>query len=120
VQRSLAASGRIVNHVVLLDVDDSVILERITGRRTDPVTGHIYHLRFDPPAAEIVDRLIHRPDDTEAVLARRLREYHEKTALLVPYFERLGLVRRIDGLGSPHEVGCRTLTALGVTAAVPE
>ena len=118
-QRSLAARGRIVNHVVLLDVDDSVILERITGRRTDPVTGHIYHLRFDPPAAEIVDRLIHRPDDTEAVLARRLREYHEKTALLVPYFDRLGLVRRIDGLGSPHEVGRRTLTALGVAAAVP-
>jgi len=118
-QQSLAASGRIVNHVVLVDVDDAIILERITGRRSDPVTGHSYHLRFDPPPAEIVDRLIHRPDDTEAVLGRRLREYHEKTALLVPYYERLGLVRRIDGLGSLHEVGRRTLAAIGVAAAVP-
>ena len=118
-QQSLAASGRIVNHVVLVDVDDAIILERITGRRSDPVTGHSYHLRFDPPPAEIVGRLIHRPDDTEEVLGRRLREYHEKTALLVPYYERLGLVRRIDGLGPLHEVGRRTLAAIGVAAAVP-
>ena len=117
-QQSLAASGRSVDHVVLLDVDDAIILERITGRRTDPVSGHIYHLRFDPPPAEIVGRLVHRPDDTEAVLAKRLREYHEKTALLVPYYERLGLVRRIDGLGSAHDIGSRILTAIGAAATV--
>jgi adenylate kinase len=116
--QSLAASGRSVHHVVLLDVDDAIILERITGRRTDPVTGHIYHLRFDPPPADIVDRLVHRPDDTEAVLAKRLREYHEKTALLVPYYERHGLVRRIDGLGAAHEIGHRILTTIGMTTTV--
>ena len=82
-QQSLAKSGLRLEHVLVLDVADSAILERITGRRSDPITGHISHLRFAPPPTHIVDRLVHRPDDTEAVLGKRLREYHDKTAPLV-------------------------------------
>jgi len=115
-QQSLAANGRRLDHVLVLEVDDRVILERITGRRSDPITGHIYHLRFDPPPAHIVDRLTQRPDDTEEVLGKRLREYHEKTVSLVPYYERLGLVRHVDGVGSLQEVSRRILSALGVSA----
>jgi len=66
-----------------------------------------------------VDRLVHRPDDTEAVLSKRLREYHDKTAPLVDYYERLGLVRRIDAVGSLHDVSRRILTVLGVPPSVP-
>jgi adenylate kinase len=118
-QQSLAETGRELDHVLLLEVADSAILERITGRRSDPITGQIYHLRFDPPPPHIMGRLIQRPDDTEAVLAKRLSEYHEKTALLVPYYERLGLVRRVDGQGSLQEVSRRILSALGVVPADP-
>ena len=113
-QRSLAADGRRLDHVLVLDVPDSAILERITGRRSDPITGHIYHLRFDPPPPHILDRLVQRPDDTEAVLATRLGEYHDKTERLLPYFERLGLVRRVEGVGTQQEVSRRILSALGV------
>jgi adenylate kinase len=117
--RSLAKSGRRIDRVLLFEVDDAVILERITGRRTDPETGRIYHLTFDPPPADIASRLVHRRDDTEAVLTRRLREHHDKTELLVPYYDRLGLLCRVNGLGGVAEVNRRVLAALGVNPPVP-
>ena len=100
----LEKMGRKMDHVLLLDVDDSVLLERITGRRSDPETGHVYHVKFDPPPADIADRLIQRPDDKEDVLKQRLDEYHAKTAPLIPYYEKAGLLRRAPGQGSMDEV----------------
>jgi adenylate kinase len=117
--RSLTKSGRRIDRVVLFEVDDAAILERITGRRTDPETGRIYHLRFDPPPADIAPRLVHRQDDTEAVLTRRLREHHEKTAPLVPYYDQFGLLCRVNGSGGVAEVNRRVLAALGVNPPVP-
>jgi adenylate kinase len=109
----LGTRGRRIDHVLLLDVADEHILNRITGRRTDPVTGTIYHMQFDPPPPEIAGRLVHRDDDTAEVLHRRLHEFREKTAPLVPYYERAGLLRRVDGVGTPDEVRRRLLTAIG-------
>lgn len=111
---ALAAAGRRIDRVLLVEVDDAVILERITGRRSDPETGRVYHVAFDPPPPDVAPRLVQRPDDTEAVLTKRLREYHEKTNQVVPYYERLGLLSRVDGLGSVPEVRRRVLGALGV------
>jgi adenylate kinase len=108
----LERRARTLSHVLLLDVADAVLIERITGRRTDPETGRIYHLVFDPPPPEIAGRLPQRSDDTEAVLIRRLAEYHQKTDALVPYYGQLGLLRRIDGAGSVDEVRQRTLAVL--------
>jgi adenylate kinase len=113
----LASRGKRVDHVVLLEVADRHILERITGRRTDPVTGSIYHVTFDPPPPDIADRLVQRADDTADVLTRRLLEFREKTAPLVPYYERAGLVRHIDGVGSPDEIRRRLLLAVGCNEA---
>ncbi len=96
--------GRQLNHVLLLEVADSVLLERITGRRSDPETGRVYHIKFDPPPAEVAGRVIQRSDDTEEVLAQRLEEYHAKTAPLIPFYEEKGLLRRIAGEGSPEEI----------------
>jgi adenylate kinase len=98
--------------VVLIEVDDSLILERITGRRTDPDTGTIYHLTFSPPPADIADRLVHRKDDTEEACAARLAKYHSETAPIVPFYADLGLLRRIDGVGEPDQVTQRIRTAL--------
>jgi adenylate kinase len=114
---ALASKGRRIDLVISFEVDDGVLLERITGRRTDPVTGRIYHLRFDPPPADILSRLVHRPDDTEAVLRRRLEEYREKTAPIVPYYEGRGLLRRVNGEGAVADVERRVLGALGIEAA---
>jgi adenylate kinase len=113
---ALAGHGRWIDRVISFEVDDAVILERITGRRSDPDTGRVYHLAFDPPPVEIMHRLIQRPDDTEAVLRRRLAEYRQKTAPIVPYYEGRGLLRHVRGEGPVDEVTRRVLAALGVEA----
>jgi adenylate kinase len=114
---SLAGKGRRIDCVISFDVDDAVILERITGRRTDPGTGRTYHLKFDPPPAEIAPKLVQRADDTEAVLRRRLTEYREKTAPIVPHYERRNLLHRVNGEGAVADVTRRVLDALGVKEA---
>lgn len=109
----MTGEGIALDHVLLLEVPDDLIVERIVGRRSDPETGRIYHLRFDPPPAEVVDRLVHRPDDTEEAVRTRLGAYHAQTSPIVPFYEAKGLVRRVDGVGSLQEVMDRVMAALG-------
>ncbi len=108
----LARRGLKLDHVLLLEVADAVLLERITGRRSDPQTGRVYHVKFDPPPPEIADRLIQRSDDTEEVLRKRLEEYHAKTSPLIPYYDRAKLLRRIDGVGSMDTIRGRIFGVL--------
>ena len=56
---ALKTDGVNLDVVLLLEVPDDLIVERIIGRRTDPETGAIYHLTFNPPPADVVDRLVH-------------------------------------------------------------
>lgn len=51
-------------------VPDELLVERVVGRRLDPQTGAIYHLKYSPPPADIVSRLIQRSDDTEDKVRR--------------------------------------------------
>lgn len=104
--------GIALDAVLLLEVPDSLIVRRITGRRSDPETGAIYHLEFNPPPAEITGRLKHRADDTETAVRTRLQAYHDQTAPIIPFYESRGLVRRVDGVGSPDEVTARIQAAL--------
>ncbi len=110
---ALTAAGVELDTVVLFEVPDDLIVSRITGRRSDPETGEIYHLEFKPPPAEITGRLVHRKDDTEEAARARLTKYHSETAPIVPFYEEHGLLRRVDGVGTPDEVTARTSAALG-------
>src|SRR5512143_4046838 len=56
-------AGVDLDAVVLIEVPDALLEERAVGRRTDPETGTIYHLKYNPPPADIVARLVHRKDD---------------------------------------------------------
>lgn len=109
---ALAAVGTGLDAVVLIDVPDAVIVSRITGRRSDPETGRIYHMEFDPPPADVLPRLIQRKDDTEEAAQARLRKYHAETEPIIPFYEAKGLLRRVDGLGSPAEVTARLMAVL--------
>ena len=109
---ALTAAGVAVDVVLLFEVPDSLIVERGVGRRNDPITGRIYHITFDPPPAEVSDRLVHRKDDHEEAIAQRLRYYHDWTAPIMPFYESKGLLRRVDGVGTPDEVAARVTTAL--------
>lgn len=110
---ALTEDGITLDAVVLLEVDDDLIVNRIVGRRSDPETGTIYHLEFSPPPAEIADRLVHRKDDTEEACRTRLSAYHAQTAPIIPFYEAKGLVKHIDGVGAPDEVSQRIFAALG-------
>lgn len=109
---ALTGAGVTLDHVLLLVVPDELIVRRIVGRRSDPDTGRIYHLEFDPPPPEVVGRLQHRKDDTEEACRTRLSTYHAQTAPIVPFYAAKGLVRTVDGVGEPDDVTARILAAL--------
>jgi adenylate kinase len=79
-------------------------------RRTDKRTGQIYHLKYSPPPPDA--ELEHRPDDHEDKVRTRLDVYDAQTAALLPHYEKLGVLRRVDGVGSPAEITTRMLSQI--------
>jgi adenylate kinase len=108
----LARIGKPLEKVVQLDVASALIVERTTLRRTDKRTGQIYHLKYSPPPPDA--ELEHRADDREETVKQRLEQYEAMTAALLPYYQRLGLLVRVDGVGEPKEITARVLGALGL------
>jgi adenylate kinase len=100
--------------VVALEVPADAIVERMSGRRTDPATGEVYHVRYNPPPPELVDRVVQRPDDKEETVRHRLEVYAAMTAPLVQFYEHAGVpVHRVDGDRDIDVVQGEILTALG-------
>jgi adenylate kinase len=110
----LARLGKPLDRVVELGVPADLIVERIIHRRTDKRTGQIYHLKYSPPPPNA--ELEHRADDREETVNKRLADYEAMTTALLPYYEKLGLLVRVDGVGKPAEVTARVLGALGLSA----
>ena len=106
----LAGLGTPLDKVVQIDVSRDLLEERATLRRTDIRTGHIYHLKYSPPP--LGAELDHRADDQPETVKKRLDQYDAMTAALLPHYEKLGLLRRVDGVGSPSEITTRILAAL--------
>jgi len=95
--------------VLHLVIGSSVLLRRLTGRRTCKVGGEIYNIYDRPPKVEgICDNdggeLFQRPDDREEVIRERLHSYEKRTAPLVQYYRRLGFLQDIDAGKSFAEV----------------
>ncbi|CAN5707476.1 adenylate kinase [soil metagenome] len=110
----LESRGQRLDVVVALDVDKDLLMERACLRRTDKRTGQIYHLKYKPPPPDA--DLEHRADDQEEVVRNRVEVYEKMTADLLPFYEKAGLLKRIDGVGEVDEVTKRvieTLTAVG-------
>ena len=109
--------GRKLSVALLIEVPDEEVVRRLGGRRICP-KGHIFHVDFDPAEQEGVcdvcgGPLEVRDDDKPEVIRHRLQQYHDKTKPLVEYYDRQGLLERIDGTDSPDEVaeGIRSLLA---------
>ena len=109
----LQKAGVALDVVLQIEVPDNLIVERITGRRLDPDTGDIYHMRFKPPPADIAGRVIQRKDDTEEACRARLEKYHSETAPIIPFYEAQGTLKRVDGNAAPDEVSQRIEQVLG-------
>ena len=106
----LESRGVKLDIVIALDVPKELLMERACLRRTDKLTGQIYHLKYKPapPGAD----LEHRADDHEDVVRNRLDTYEKMTADLLPFYEKAGLLKRIDGVGDVEQVTGRVVTAL--------
>ena len=102
--------GTPLEFVVQIDVPRDLLMERATLRRADKRTGQIYHLKYSPPPPDA--ELEHRADDQEATVTKRLDAYDAQTAALLPHYEKLGVLRRVDGVGSPKEVTARMLSQI--------
>ena len=99
--KSLARDDLAIDVVLNLEVDDGIVTGRITGRRSCPKCGAVYHIKNLKPKREgLCDNegteLIQRPDDTAEVVVNRLETYHRQTEPLVDYYKNNGTVFDID------------------------
>ncbi len=122
---AMKAAGVKLDYVLEIDVPDSAIVERMSGRRVHLASGRTYHDRFNPPKVAGVDDvtgepLIQRVDDQEETVKKRLAVYAAQTRPLVEYYERWAAsgdpeapaCRKISGTGSVDEITARALAAL--------
>ena len=119
----LAGAGRAVTHVILIDVPEEELVERLAGRRMCRDCGKGYHIVFDPPKAPGVcdvcgGELYQRSDDNEVTVRNRLEVYRDQTAPLIGYYEQRGVLRSAYGGGKmPDEVFAQVEQLLEVTDA---
>ena len=112
-----------IDHVIEFDVDDEIIVERMSGRRVHPGSGRVYHLRYNPPVVEGKDNetgeeLAIRPDDQEQTVRKRLSIYHQQTKPLVAYYTDLAAAgdceyNKFDGTQAVEAVSKQLATLLG-------
>lgn len=122
---AMKEAGVAIDFVLEIAVDDSEIIERMSGRRSHPASGRTYHIRFNPPKVEGVDDvtgepLVQRDDDREETVKKRLEVYHAQTKPLVDFYANWAATgdaaapkcRRIEGVGSVDDIRQRAFDAL--------
>jgi len=107
-EEALDELGRSLTAVLLIEVPDDLIVERLSGRRQCK-NGHVYHVAYNKPKREgVCDidglKLFQRDDDKPETIRTRLETYHEKTKPLVDFYDEHGQLKRFDGTRSPTEV----------------
>jgi len=122
---AMKQAGVEIDFVVEVDVDDSEIVQRMSGRRVHTASGRTYHIKFNPPKVKGKDDvtgedLVQRADDTEETVKKRLQVYHEQTKPLVNYYsawEKSGAANapkciKIPGVGSVEAIRDKIFAAL--------
>jgi adenylate kinase len=117
--KSLAARNQKLDVVLNLKIDDRIVAKRMTGRRSCPQCGAVYHIEnLKPKVDGLCDndgvRLIQRPDDSPEVVANRLKTYHQQTEPLVDYYKNNGTIFDIDADRDPGEVSALIFEKLDV------
>jgi adenylate kinase len=114
----LKKMGSKLDHVVVIEVPDDYLVERLTGRRTCKGCNYMHHVKFDPPKkAGVCDKcgaeLYQRDDDKEETIRQRLTNYHNQTSPLIEYYGKKNIVRMIKGTGSMQQVQDAVKAAIG-------
>lgn len=119
----LAATRKPLQHAVELQIDDGLLVSRITGRLVHPASGRSYHKIFNPPKDNMKDDitgepLIQRSDDNAEALKKRLVTYHNQTAPVVSYYQKTGIWKPIDASQEPGQVWKSLLNVFDNSAKV--
>jgi adenylate kinase len=114
----LRSLGRSIDKVISYDVAEENVVERISGRRSCPKCGAVYHVSSNPPKRSgFCDRdvtpLVQRDDDKPENVLKRMQEYGAKTEPLKRFYRDRGLVADVDGVGTPEGILAVTRKALG-------
>jgi adenylate kinase len=114
----LAEKDQKLQHAVELQIDDALLVARITGRLVHPASGRSYHQIFNPPKETMKDDLtgeplIQRSDDNADALKKRLATYHAQTAPVVGYYKNTGIWKGIDASQEPGQVWGSLLKIFG-------
>ncbi len=122
---AMKEAGVAIDYVLEIDVPDSAIIERMSGRRVHPASGRTYHVKFNPPKTEGKDdvtgeELIQRDDDKEETVKKRLSVYHDQTEVLVDYYNKWAAsgqpgapkYRKIAGVGPVEQIRDSAFAAL--------
>ena len=123
--QALADAGVHIDNVIEIAVPDEEIVSRLSGRRSHPASGRVYHVVYNPPKVEGKDDvtgedLMQRDDDKEETVRKRLDVYQAQTRPLVDYYGNWAVggdvaapkYRKISGVGSVDEIRARILEAL--------
>src|ERR671920_1949155 len=107
-EEALDRRGRSLTAALLIEVDDDVVIKRLSGRRVCTKNGHLYHVDFDPPKREGVcdqdgSKLIQREDDHPDTVKHRLDVYRDQTPPLPDFYEERGVRRRFGGARSTSQ-----------------
>jgi adenylate kinase len=105
----LASKGRDITRVLSYEVAEEAIVERISGRRSCPTCGAIYHVSGNPPRRMgYCDRddagLVQRDDDKPENVKKRMAEYAAKTEPLKRFYRERGLLSTVEGIGTPEGI----------------
>ncbi|KAJ3291783.1 adenylate kinase [Rhizoclosmatium globosum] len=105
----LKSKNQALDSVVELQIDDALLVSRITGRLIHPASGRSYHKEFNPPKVPMTDDitgepLIQRSDDNAATLVKRLDSYHKQTVPVVGYYKKQGIWAGVDASQKPDHV----------------
>ncbi|KAI1506153.1 adenylate kinase-domain-containing protein [Biscogniauxia marginata] len=116
--KMLAEKNQKLQHAVELQIDDNLLVSRITGRLIHPASGRSYHSIFNPPKVPMTDDitgepLIQRSDDNADALKKRLLTYHAQTAPVVGYYKTTGIWKGIDASQEPGQVWKSLLNVFG-------
>lgn len=114
-QRLLGPGG--LDAAIDIDVPTEVVIDRISGRRVCRTCGATYHVDAPPKVRWLCDKdggdVVQREDDEPEAVKRRLELYEKETGPLLDYYEGLGLLATIDGVGALDEVFDRAVEAVG-------
>lgn len=117
---ALKDMGAAIDKVISIETEDEAIIGRMSGRRSCKNCGASYHILFNKPQKEgICDKcgaaLFQRDDDKEETVRARLEVFHAQTEPVKAYYEKEGILSKVDGMGAISEITERIFAALGIT-----